>query len=79
MIEMFDFNNIFRGYSSEQYSEAIVETLIQFLINKDLITSDEVKEYYSSNCSEILQSIVKRDDEELDKRFRELRRENGDE
>lgn len=69
---MFDVNDIFRGYSIEQYSEAIVETLTQLLISKNLITNDETKEYFKNNFSKILDCIVERDRAEAKKRLEKL-------
>lgn len=64
---MFDVNDIFRGYSIEQYSEAIVETLIQLLIRKNLISSGEAKEYFKDNFTQILDCIIERDRKEVEK------------
>lgn len=68
---MFNFEDILRGYSSEQYSEALVETLVQLLVSKDLISNGETKEYYKNNFNEILQLIIKRDREESKKKYEE--------
>ena len=65
-------DDVLRGYSVEQYSEAIVETLTQLLISKNLISTDEAKEYFKNNFTKILESIVERDKVEAKKKFEEL-------
>lgn len=70
---MFDVNDIFRGYSIEQYSEAIVETLTQLLISKNLISSNEAKEYFKDNFKQILDCIIERDKKEAKKALEKLR------
>lgn len=65
-------DDVLRGYSVEQYSEAIVETLTQLLISKNLISTDETKEYFKNNFTKILESIVERDKAEAKKKFEEL-------
>ena len=69
---MFDVNDIFRGYSIEQYSEAVVETLTQLLISKNLISSNEAKEYFKDNFKQILDCIIERDKKEAKKHLEEL-------
>ena len=69
---MFDVNDIFRGSSIEQYSEAIVETLTQLLISKNLISSNEAKEYFKDNFKPILDCIIERDKKEAKKRIEKL-------
>lgn len=66
---MFNIDDVLRGYSAEQYSAAIVETLIQFLIGKGLISNDEVRKYFESNFNQIFQQIIKRDREESKKAY----------
>lgn len=70
---MFNIDDILRGYSGEQYSKAIVETLTQFLISKNIITSDEVKEYFKDNFNNILNLIVERDREEVKRETEEYK------
>jgi hypothetical protein len=69
---MFDVNDIIRGYSIEQYSEAIVETLTQLLISKNLISSNEAKDYFKNNFEQILECIIERDKKEAKKRIEKL-------
>ena len=58
---MFNFDDILRGYSSEQYAEAMVCVMANFLKEKGLIEMNEYHEYYAKNFNEGLNMIVERD------------------
>lgn len=58
---MFNFDDILRGYSSEQYAEAMVCVIANFLKEKGLIDMNEYHEYYAKSFNEVLNMIVERD------------------
>ena len=58
---MFDLNDILKGYSSEQYTEAVVCVMANFLQKKDLIDIAEFNEFYTNNLNNILNKIIERD------------------
>ena len=69
---MFDFDAILRGYSSEQYSEALMYILVNFLKEKGMIDIQEFKEYHLNNLNDMLNKIVDRDKEEARKSLEKL-------
>lgn len=68
---MFNFEEIMRGYSDKQESEADIYTLINFLIFKGLIDGAEFTEYYDSNFQTMRDSIVERDRQEVERKHQE--------
>lgn len=68
---MFNFEEMMRGYSDKQESEADIYTLINFLIFKGLIDGAEFTEYYDSNFQTMRDSIVERDRQEVEKKHKE--------
>ena len=73
---MFDFDAILRGYSSEQYSEALMYIIVNFLKEKGLIDMQEFKEYHKNNLNNLLNQIVERDKKEAEERIKDLKGEN---
>lgn len=63
---MFDFDEILRGYTDRQYAEALVDTLITFLVDKNIISAGEYVSYRKEHFNDILEKIIKRDREELE-------------
>lgn len=61
---MFDFDAILRGYSSEQYSEALMYIIVNFLKEKGILDIQEFKEYHKNNLNDLLNQIVERDKKE---------------
>ena len=70
---MFGFNldDILKGYSSEQYGEALLYLIANFLKEKGLIDMQEFQEYHKNNLNNLLKQIVERDErltkEKIDK------------
>lgn len=60
---MFNFEDILRGYSSEQYTEAMIYIVANFLKEKGLIDMKEFQEYHKNNLAEALKQIIERDKE----------------
>lgn len=58
---MFNIDDILKGYSSEQYSEAILYLIVNFLKEKGMIDMKEFMEYHKNNLNNILEQIVERD------------------
>lgn len=58
-----DFFSVLRGYTVEQYSEALFQTIINFLLSKDIIQRDEFQQFVDANFNDILQKIIDRDRE----------------
>lgn len=54
---------ILRGYTSEQFSEALFHLLVNFLISKEIIDKDEFQQFSDENFQKILENIVKTDRE----------------
>ena len=63
---MFDFDELLRGYTDRQYAEALVNTIVLLLVNKEIITAEEYVEFRKKNFSDILNEIIKRDKGELE-------------
>lgn len=68
---MFNFEEMMRGYSDKQESEADVYTLINFLIFKGLIDGAEFTEYYDNNFQTVRDSVVERDRQQVEKAHQE--------
>lgn len=75
---MFDFDAILRGYSSEQYSEALIYIMANFLKEKGIINMQEFQEYHKNNLNELLNKIVERDKKEAQEKINELKGDNND-
>lgn len=75
---MFDFDAILRGYSSEQYSEALMYIIVNFLKEKGLIEMEEFKEYHKNNLNDLLNKIVDRDKKEAKKQINKLKGESNE-
>lgn len=58
-----DWMEILRGYTSEQFSEALFHLLVNFLISKEIIDKDEFQQFSDENFQKILENIVKTDRE----------------
>lgn len=58
-----DFMEILRGYTSEQFSEALFHLLVNFLISKGIIDSNELQEFSDENFTKILKSVIEADKE----------------
>ena len=70
---MFDLQNIIKGYSDEQYSEALTYIMANFLKEKGIINMQEFQEYHKSNINELLNEIVERDKKEAQEKINKLR------
>lgn len=75
---MFDFDAILKGYSSEQYGEALMYIIVNFLNEKGLINMQEFKEYHKNNLNELLNKIVDRDKKEVEERINKLKGDPND-
>lgn len=69
---MFNLDDILKGYSAENYANAVVETLTQLLISKSIISADETKEYFKNNFNKILEQVIEEERKECKKRIKEL-------
>lgn len=76
---MFDFDAILRGYSSKQYSEALMYIIVNFLKEKGIINIEEFKEYHKNNLNDLLNQIVERDRKEAEERINQLKGEPNNE
>ena len=56
-----DIGDVMKGYTNEQYSEALVSTLINYLSEKGIIDINDYFDYYSKNNPKILEKIIERD------------------
>lgn len=70
---MFNFDDILRGYSAEQYSESMIYLLVNFMKEKEMINIEEFKEYHKNNLNNILNQIVERDRKEAEEKINELK------
>ena len=63
---MFDglIEDYWRGYTYEQYAEALYETLLNYLVKNDIIKLEDYKDYEWHNFEKILKKIIERDKEE---------------
>lgn len=68
---MFNIDDIFRGYSNEDDYTARDLVLIELLIDKGVITVEEVNERYS-HLSEKIDEVKKQRKEQNEKRLAEL-------
>ena len=73
---MFDLGDILRGYSSEQYTEAMLYIMANFLKEKGLIDMKEFQEYHINNLNEVLNKIVERDKEAAKEKLEALKSES---
>lgn len=71
---MFDFNEIARGYTDEQYTRACITTIVCYLSEKGIIEMKDVNSYLKENLTNNLKEIVENDREEVKKRVDELRK-----
>lgn len=71
-----DFEEIARGYSSEQYSEALFHLIINFLADVELIDKDRFQRFVDDNFNDILNNVIKRDKEASKKRLEDLKKEH---
>lgn len=62
----------FRGFTSEQYSLALFNTLLNYLQMKELIDIDEYKEFQSQHFELVLKSIIEYDEQEKKKKVEEI-------
>lgn len=58
---------VLRGYSYEQLNEAMLFTLVNFLKIKGIINFEEFSEFYTTNLNDMLEQIVKRDRDYINK------------
>jgi hypothetical protein len=72
---MFDemINDSLKGYSHEQYSEALYQLLINYLNIKGIIDIKDMIEFQKENFPIILKGIVDRDKKESEKRYQEYK------
>ena len=70
---MLSFEDILRGYSQEQYSEALYHTLANYLAYKGIIDIKELGEFQQDNFSKVLEKIIERDREESKKKYEEYK------
>ncbi len=70
---MFDsfIDDFWRGYTHEQFSEALYETLLNYLIKNDIINSTDFRKYEKEYFGKYLQAIVERDRKKAEERCKE--------
>ena len=56
--------DFWRGYTHEQYAEALYTTLLNYLIENNIINKKDYEDYEWKNFEKILKSIIERDKEE---------------
>lgn len=61
-----------RGFTSEQYSLALFNVLLNYLSMKGVLDIPEYKEFQSEHFQDTLKSIVENDEEERKKRVAEI-------
>ena len=76
---MFDFEEILRGYSNEQYTKTFVEIIIKFLGNKGIIDINEFQKYLSDNFDGTLNQIVEYDKQEAKEKIEKYKKEANNE
>lgn len=79
---MFDFNldDIFKGYSHEEYTETWVSILIDIIVEKGIITEEELKKYVDQdNFKKRLKDIKDIHKEAIKSKIEELKKGNNDE
>ena len=58
-----------RGYSHEQYAEALYQTLLNYLQSKGVMDMKEYEDYAFRNFETILKKIVERDRKEVKEKY----------
>lgn len=53
--------DIMRGYSDQQWNEAGLFTLVNYLKEKDIIDFDDFSKFYEEHFNNILKLVVERD------------------
>ena len=63
---MFDsvIEDYWRGYTHEQYARALYETLLNYLINNDIIDKEDYRKFEKENFYEILELVKEKDKKE---------------
>lgn len=61
---MRDILEALRGYNAEQYAEALYNTLINYLIAKNIIDFNDYSKFAQEHTDKILKMIIDRDKEE---------------
>lgn len=74
---MFNLDDILKGYTSEQYTEASVNTLINYLAEKGLIDINDYIDYHAVNSSKTLEHIVERDNAKAKEAYEKYKQEKG--
>ena len=59
-----NFEEILRGYTSEQFAEALYNTLVNYLVFKNIIDMNDYIKFSEENANKILKLIIARDKEE---------------
>lgn len=62
---MFDFTEILRGFTDEQYTRACCDTILNYLVQKNIIDSEDVEKYFEENFKKHLEKIVEEDKKEI--------------
>lgn len=75
---MFNFDEILKGYSSEQYTEAMIYIVANFLKEKGLIDMKEFQEYHRKNLNELLNKIVERDKKTIEEKAKKIKGESNE-
>ena len=73
-----DIGDVMKGYTNEQYSEALVSTLINYLSEKGIIDINDYFDYYSKNNPKILEKIIERDRVISKETYEKYKKEKGD-
>lgn len=73
-----DIGDVMKGYTNEQYSEALVSTLINYLSEKGIIDINDYFDYYSKNNPKILEKIIERDRVISKETYEKYKKENSD-
>lgn len=73
-----DIEDIMKGYTNEQYSEALVNTLINYLSEKGIIDINDYIDYYTKNNTKILEKIIERDRAISKEAYEKYKKEKGE-
>ena len=65
-----DFEELLRGYTSDQFAEALYNTLVNYLVFKNIIDINDYIKFSEEHANEVLKLIIDRDKEE-DKKITE--------
>ena len=73
-----NFEEILRGYTSEQYAETLYNTLINYLVFENIIDIKDYIKFSEEHINEILGKIIARDKEESNKALEKINNKSSD-